>query len=271
MTPRLHPAKDDEVDRLWPALKAAHLFDDLEALEAFRMGGPWRVLMGPGGTGAVVERWRRRLDILAIRGLWCSRHEIPGAVDEVARVAREQGLGRVLSPLVPKEAAPDYERAGMQLAHSIVAMRCDLNRSAVRENGSAPCLLRPCTAADLPAVLDVDNASFDEFWQYGPEQLAEYLARNRIVLAEVNAQVIGYTLCTVERGVATLGRLAVLPAYRRAGIGFELLSDTMLYSRRAGARYLSLCTQEENAASRALYRAAGMRELFGRLVFLMRA
>ncbi|MDP2183629.1 MAG: GNAT family N-acetyltransferase [Actinomycetota bacterium] len=271
MAPRLHVAKDDEVDRLWPALKAAHLFDDPEALEAFRMGGPWRVLVGPGGTGAVVERWRRHLDILAIRGLWCSRHEIPGAVDEVARVAREQGLGRILSPLVPKEAAPDYTRAGMQLAQSIVAMRCDLNRSPVGDSVPARCRVRPCTAADLSAILDVDHASFDEFWQYGPEQIAEYLSRDRIVLAEVNAQVIGYTLCTVERGAATLGRLAVLPAHRRAGIGSELLSDAMLYARRAGARYLSLCTQEENAASRALYRAAGMRELLGRLVFLIRA
>lgn len=269
MSLRLHPAKDSEVDRIWPAVKAAHLFDAPEAFDAFRMGGPWRILVGRDGKGAVVERWRAHLDILAIRGLWCSRQEIPDAVEEVARVAREQGFGHVLSPLVPRESAPDYERAGMRLTQSIVAMRCDLNRSPAGAQMPAHCTLRPARVDDLPAILGVDHSSFDEFWWYGQDQLTDYLARDRMVLAEVNAQVIGYTLCTVERGVATLGRLAVSPADRRCGVGSGLLSDAMVYSRRAGARYLSLCTQEENAASRALYRAAGMRELFGRLVFLM--
>lgn len=269
MSQHLHAANDAEAERLWPVVKMAHLFDDPDSFATFRNGGPWRVLAGPGGVGALVERWRDHLDILAVRGLWCSPRDIPDTIEEIVRVAREQGFGRVLSPLVPKEFTGPYERSGMQLAQSIIAIRNDV-RDVAGEVRPESVLLRSGLPEDVPAVLAVDHGSFDEFWQYGLEQLAEHLLRDRVVLAEVNAQVIGYTHCTVERGAVTLGRLAVLPAHRRTGVGSALLSDVMLYAGRAGARHVDLCTQEENDASRALYQRAGMRELHGRLAFLMR-
>ena len=91
----------------------------------------------------------------------------------------------------------------------------------------------------------------------------------RVVVASMSEQVIGYTWCTMDRGIGTLGRLAVLPEHRRHGAGGWLLGDALAYMARNGAEVLSLCTQEDNAASRALYARAGLRELPERLVFLI--
>ncbi|MDP2232575.1 MAG: GNAT family N-acetyltransferase, partial [Actinomycetota bacterium] len=158
--------------------------------------------------------------------------------------------------------------AGLRPHEAIVALRAHPGHVARAEPPSGV-TLRLATTQDFPGILAADSLCFDEFWGYGPVELSHYAARERLVVADSVSGVIGYTLSTVSRGVGTLGRLAVVPQVRRRGIGAALLSDVAAYAERARASALSLCTQEHNTASRALYKAAGMRELAGRLVFAM--
>jgi len=81
--------------------------------------------------------------------------------------------------------------------------------------------------------------------------------------------VLGYTLCTVSRGAGVLVRLAVARGARRCGVGSALLADAARYVERAGAITLTLCTQETNEASRALYARAGMTEVEERYVLAL--
>jgi [ribosomal protein S18]-alanine N-acetyltransferase len=207
-----------------------------------------------------------------MRGLWCSGDRVRPLGDQIARVAAVQGYGRLLSPLVAEDVAPVYERARFSVHGLIVALR--LNRAALGGAGARPApdlRLRQAVADDLPALVQIDSECFDDFWRYDPDHLARYLVEDRLVVAQGEEGVVGYTLATVVRGSGTLGRLAVKPSARGRGTGEALLREALSYLMRTGVGTVSLCTQEENLASRALYRKVGLTELTGRLVFLMRS
>jgi len=267
----LHPASADEADKVWPAVNAAHLFDSHAAFQRLRSGAPWKLQVTTRGEAVVLEEWRSHLDVLAMRGLWCSGDRVRPLADQIARIAAAQGYGRLLSPLVAEEVAPVYERARFSAHDSIVALRLD--RGAWSDAGAAPpagVRLRQALADDLPALVRIDAECFDDFWRYDPDHLARYLVEDRLVVAEGTEDVVGYTLATVVRGSATLGRLAVKPSARGRGTGEALLREALSWLVRRGVGTVSLCTQEYNLASRALYKKVGLTELTGRLVFLMR-
>ena len=267
----LHPASPDEAQKIWPAVNAAHLFDSHDGFERSRSEAPWRLQVTGRGEAVLLEEWRSHLDVLAMRGLWCSGERVAPLAEQIAAVAAGQGYGRLLSPLVAEEVAPVYERAGFSVHGTVIALRLDRRAWADEEiDLFGEVRLRQALADDLPTLVDIDADCFDEFWRYDPEHLARYLVEDRLVVAEGPDGLIGYTLATVVRGSATLGRLAVRPSARGRRTGEALLREALSYLMRAGADTVTLCTQEENLASRSLYRKVGMTELTGRLVFLAR-
>jgi ribosomal-protein-alanine N-acetyltransferase len=271
VTGETHAAAIEDVRRLWPAVSAAHIFDTREELERWWRDAPWRVRVTAAGEGAVLGRWRRDLDLLAVRGLWCAARRMPALIEGLRDVAKGEGFGRLLGPFVPEDAAGPYLASGMAVDKRIVVYR---RRATVATFPLSPhpggppdqFTLREARPEDADAILRLDGTCFDSFWRYDEEHVTAALATGRGVLAEVEGEVIGYTLCTLYGAEATVGRLAVATSRRRRGVGSALLSDAVAFAARSGAAAVTLCTQEENAASRGLYRRAGFREAPGRLV-----
>lgn len=265
----LRTASEHEIVRLWPAVRAGHLFSSIDDLEAVWRAAPWRVQVSEAGDAAVLRPWRAHLSALAISALWCPASHVSRALGDLVRLARDQGYGHLLSPLVAEELVGQYTRAGMSECERIVTFRMD-GRSALdwTPTSVSGVRFRPARADDISDILALDAECFDEFWRYGPEELAEYFVRDRTVVAEGEDGLIGYTLCTVENGAGTLGRLAVSPAQRGRGVGTALARDAIGYMARNGAGIVSLCTQEHNSASRAVYARVGMREIPDRLHLL---
>lgn len=266
----LHPASAAEAGTLWPAVEAAHLFDSRACFEGFRArGDKWRVQVTERGEGVVLEPWRTHLDVLAIRALWCAPGRVASLVEQTANIAADHGYYRVLSPLLAAEAVHGYESAGMRLHETLVLLRARQTVSLegiVLPQGTS---LRPATVDDLAEIAEVDSESFGEFWRYEPERLSRCFADGRMVVAQDAEGLAGYGLGLVMRGAGTLGRLAVRPRARSRRVGEALARDTLAYLQRATTGTVSLCTQEDNLASRALYRKLGMQEMSGRLVFLI--
>lgn len=266
----LRPAGHADLSWLWPAVRTAQIFDTAVELEEFWSEAPWRVRVNARGEAAVLVRWREHLDLLAIKGLWCSERRVPLLLEDLRSVARAQGFGRLLSPLLPADAGRPYEDAGMKVVQEIVLLRLELHRrDRLLEAPDAAARLRVGSLADLGAVLAVDNAAFESFWRYDPPLLSRYVGSERLGVAEAGGEVVGYTLCTVRRGEGSLGRLAVVPRMQGKGIGAVLLEDAVAYLERNGADRVTLCTQAENARSRSLYAHAGFREIPGMLLGLV--
>jgi ribosomal protein S18 acetylase RimI-like enzyme len=268
-----HPADSEDLSWVWPAAAAAHLFADGSDLAQEWESAPWRVRVTSRGEAAILGPWRAHLSIMAIRGLWCSSSRVPVLLEDLRAVARQQGFERIFSPLVPKEHAAPYERAGLERAQEIVVYRLDrLDRSpAATVAGQAPpgVHLTVGTVADLRAVRAIDSQAFDDFWRYDERMLQRYMVSDRLGLAYRNGRVVGYTLSTLTGSEATLGRLAVAPGEQGCGIGTALLSEAVAAAARDGARGMTLCTQLENEASRRLYRKARFHEAPGHLVGLL--
>lgn len=266
----LRVAQHTDLSWLWPAARTAQIFDGAGEMDEFWSEAPWRVRVNGRGEAAVLVRWREHLDMLAIKGLWCSERRVPLLLEDLRAVARAQGFGRLLSPLLPQDAARPYEDAGMRVVQEIVLLRLETRgRDRLLEAEDAEVRLRVGTPADIEAVLRADNAAFETFWRYDRPMLARYIATERLGIAEVGGEVVGYTLCTVRRGEGSLGRLAVVPDLQGKGIGAVLLEDAVAYLERSGAERVTLCTQAENARSRRLYAHAGFREVPGMLLGLV--
>lgn len=270
MSTHIRPATAGECDRIWPAVKADSLMESAQQLRAYAAEGPWRVRVTDRGEAALLGRWKAHLDVLAMRGVWCSERHVPDFAADAVAVAHAQGFGRVLSPLVPLEFLVPYEASDFAVVQRIVAIQGRADAVAPAEP-PADVRIRRGSADDVPALASLDAACFDEFWRWDAEDLLGFLGTERLALAETDSgQLVGYTLATVHRGAATLTRLGTLPQWRRRGVGRALLGESAAWARRAGAETFALCTQEANAASRALYSAAGLTELDVRYGLAMR-
>lgn len=265
MSGATHPADRDELRRIWPAVSASHVFADFAELAAWWEAAPWRVRVTRAGEAAVLGRWRAHVDLLAVKGLWCSTERIPVLLEDLCTVARAQGFARLLGPLVPDDGVAPYLAVGFSERQRIVVCRLQPPLAVVRP---APpgVTVRIGLPTDHAAVAALDGACFDEFWRYDEESLHHYTASERLGVAEVAGRVVGYTLSTVHGAEGTVGRLAVTPERRGGGVGTALLADAVVYLARRGVLAVTLCTQEENDDSRRVYAKAGFRESPGRLV-----
>ena len=261
----LREASDEDLATIWPAARAAHLFPSADEFRSWRDRAPWHVLVNDRGDAALVVPWRAHLDLLAVRALWCPPGRVPGLLDDLRAVAREHGFRGLVSPLLAEEAVGPYVRGNMEVRERIVALRAA--PSAVpRPAPPAGVLLRRATPGDAEDVAAVEGACFDDFWRHGADDIRSDLPADRLMLACEGRSVLGYTLSGATRGNVALGRLAVTPAAQRRGIGRALVADVAEYAEQCRATAITLCTQEINAASRALYAACGFRELPGTLV-----
>jgi len=268
MRPR--PAGAEDCDRIWPAVSAEHLMGSPEELHAYVAEGPWRVRVAGRGEASLLGAWRLHLNVLAMRGVWCSERHVPAFAMDAVDVAREHDFGRVLSPLLPTGLLGGYRRAGMSDLEPIVAIQGipDHIQPASLPSGV---VLREAVSVDSETLAHLDAECFDDFWRYNAEDISALLSRERCVLAQTaDGELIGYTLATASRGAAILSRLCTSPRMRRSGIGSALLSDVALWCRQESASTIALCTQEKNVASRALYASAGLVELAQRYTFAMR-
>jgi GNAT superfamily N-acetyltransferase len=263
-------ATAEECERIWPGVSADRLMDSIEELREYQHAAPWSVRVAGRGEAALLGTWRMHLDVLAMRGVWCSQRHVSDFAEDAIEVARERGYGRVLSPLLPRDLLGGYRRAGMREFEPIVAIQGvpDVLRFSPPPSGVT---LRQATAQDAETISRLDAECFDDFWLYGAEELSKLLIRERCMQAETGeGELIGYTLATVSRGAAVLSRLCTAPRARRTGVGSALLSDVGHWCREAGASTVALCTQEANTASRALYASAGLVEIRDRYAMALR-
>ncbi len=266
----MRTAGERDLGAVWGAVRPTRTFAGREEFEAAWHEAPWRVQVSEAGDAALLGAWRDHSRLLAIQGLWCAERDIPAIIGDVVWLARTHGFEGVLSPLVPESMVQPYLAAGMEVIHRGITLRLD------RAAGTAPTAvdgvdLSVAGLPDVAAIAALDSTCFDAFWRFDARMLRGYLVSERAVVAVRGASVIGYTLCTVNRGEGMLGRLAVLPEERGHGIGSLLLGDAVAHMARAGARAVTLYTQEENVPSRALYAKSGFRELLGASCFLVMA
>jgi ribosomal-protein-alanine N-acetyltransferase len=115
-------------------------------------------------------------------------------------------------------------------------------------------------AEDIPAVHAIESASFPTPWPpYAFRQELETNRMARYLVVRAGARVVAYAGVWLMVDEAHVTTFAVLPAYRRRGIGGLLLSGLMALSADIGAAVVTLEVRLSNVAARQLYQRFGFR------------
>lgn len=120
--------------------------------------------------------------------------------------------------------------------------------------------VEPMRLEDIPAVHAIESASFPAPWP--PYAFRGELETNRMahyLVVRAGERLVAYAGIWLMVDEAHVTTFAVLPAYRRRGIGGRLLSELMELSAHLGASVLTLEVRLSNASARRLYQQFGFR------------
>lgn len=166
------------------------------------------------------------------------------------------GADGVLSPPLPRSAQRTWREAAFEPRASLALMR--------RRLGQVPPpgrIVAEGTDDDLPEVLRIDAAAFDEFWRFDASALTESIAATpRAVVQVVRAAdggLAGFAVTGVGATLAYLQRVAVDPRFQGLGIGRSLVRSSARWARKAGAGAIMLNTPIGNDPAKRLYESEG--------------
>jgi ribosomal-protein-alanine N-acetyltransferase len=117
-------------------------------------------------------------------------------------------------------------------------------------------LLRPMDPNDLERISRIELASYDYPWSLGNFRDSLHAGYSAWV-RETDCEVIGYYVMMAAAGEAHLLNLTTAPAWRRHGLGRDLLQHCLECARDHHAETLFLEVRASNTAAIALYHSSG--------------
>lgn len=125
--------------------------------------------------------------------------------------------------------------------------------SEARGSGLAAEIIRPMTAHDLAAVVDLERAAQVTPWttEHFAAELANPVAR--IDLCWRDGRLAGFLCWWLVAGEVQIQNVATAPAFRRQGVAARLLTHVLAECRRRGFDSAWLEVRVSNAPAIALY------------------
>ncbi len=212
--------------------------------ETLRWSGGW-ARFGP---------WRGRHDV-AYLAVGAQRPPTAEIVDDWMELLRVRGYDSVVTnALGPLDVLP-FVDAGFQVHERLHLLARDLT-----DLPDAAGATRRARRRDHAAVLELDQAAFEPFWQLdhtGLLQTIDATAASRFRVYEVGDEIVGYAVTGRSDGRGYLQRVGVAPAAQGQGVGRALVVDALRWLRRFRASRASVNTQLDNHAALRLYRQCG--------------
>lgn len=116
--------------------------------------------------------------------------------------------------------------------------------------------IRPMIASDVDAVLAIqaESPGAAQWNRAAYDEISAGSGLNRCLIADRNQTPVGFATFRVVAPEAELLNLAVLPAFRRMGIGARLLEEVIRKAVASGASDLFLEARDSNLSALGLYR-----------------
>ena len=120
--------------------------------------------------------------------------------------------------------------------------------------------VEPMTIVDIPAVHEIERLSFPVPWPaYAFRQELETNKLARYLVVREGHRTVAYGGIWLMVDEAHVTTFAVLPDWRRKGVGARLMLALMELSREVGAHVLTLEVRLSNVPARTLYQRFGFR------------
>ena len=149
------------------------------------------------------------------------------------------------------------EETNFEHTDNVIVLMWD-NNSDIPNPGAMKVNLRPMLSEDLETVLIIDHEAFGAVWKNSMEALElAYQQSSLATVAEDGDEIVGYQYSTASSMGGHLARLAVKTDMQGKGIGYLLVHQVLNQFKKQGSRHVTVNTQQNNAASLALYFKAG--------------
>ena len=194
----------------------------------------------------------------------------PSVVRRCVESARESGYASLLTSAVSPGESEAFVDAGFSVRERLHLLALDLDGPPT--GATRP--LSKATRRDRAGVLELDDASFDEFWRLGTVGLKDALTAtpaSRFRVGHEHDRVVAYAITGQAGRYGYLQRIAVHPDTRRAGWGRALVADGLAWAWKHGATRAYVNTQLDNERALALYRSFGFETLPSGLCVLGRS
>jgi len=121
-------------------------------------------------------------------------------------------------------------------------------------SGNSRVQLRPVERHDIPTLLAIEEACFEDLWRYDAVSFADIAATHPyFVVAELNGKVVGYQFNALEGEHGYLVRIAVHPSVNSRGIGARLMTEAVRFFQKERVLRIMLNTQDDNVHAHRLY------------------
>ena len=120
--------------------------------------------------------------------------------------------------------------------------------------GNQQVLVRPVELGDIPTLLTIEQACFEDFWRYDAFSFEEIINTHPyFVVVEWQGKVVGYQFNALDDEFGYLVRIAVHPSASGNAIGVRLMSEAINFFKQANVLRIMLNTQEDNTHAHRLY------------------
>ncbi|MFL5358767.1 ribosomal protein S18-alanine N-acetyltransferase [Archangium sp.] len=132
------------------------------------------------------------------------------------------------------------------------------------EPRESPFLIRRMTREDLPAVMELEKASFTNPWSYellqrelGHDWSVIFLAEES--LPEGDRRLLGISIFWIVHDEVHVLNVATAPEHRRRGVGRQLMEATLAEGRARKCSLATLEVRKSNEPAIHLYKSFGFR------------
>jgi len=122
-------------------------------------------------------------------------------------------------------------------------------------------LIRELREQDVADILKIEKESFTEPWSEELLKREVSLPFSRFLVAEGSGRVVGYLIAWIVDRTCDVNRIAVLPEYRRKGVGKRLLGKLLEMCSEEGVEEIFLEVKESNIAAVKLYEGFGFKKI----------
>ncbi len=139
---------------------------------------------------------------------------------------------------------------------------------ALRKPDPARYRITPASADDLDEIARIERASFLVPWkrEFFETELSEPYRYARVLAGEPGAvpRIGGYLFAVSLYEEFHINKIATDPRLRNAGLGRQLLEDSLARARTLGATAVTLEVRVSNLPAREFYKSYGFREAYRR-------
>ncbi|MCI9164233.1 MAG: ribosomal protein S18-alanine N-acetyltransferase [Lachnospiraceae bacterium] len=118
-------------------------------------------------------------------------------------------------------------------------------------------MIRRMEPRDLEEVAGLEQVCFTENWSYRLLEAGIHSPYDLYFVWEQEGRVWGYCCLRLLAGEGEIQRIAVLPEYRRLGVGRKMMEAMVNHAIRDRAYAISLEVRAGNLAARKLYESFG--------------